>query len=75
MRAERRRDLPPRREWYSTGDVCEAIGITWERLHYLLDRGRLPGCQERKGRTRQWTEAEVEAVMDAYRVFEEGYGK
>ena len=56
----------PRKDRYTSGDVAKIIGVKLERLRYLIDRGRLPDCQERKGRMRQWTEDEVEAVVEAY---------
>jgi len=53
----------PKKERYTSGDVCRALGIEWGRLRYLLGKGVLPDCQERRGRIRQWTEDEIEAVV------------
>lgn len=57
----------PRKALYTSGDVCLALGIEWERLRYLLAMGVLPDCAGRsRSGQRRWTEAEVERVVRAY---------
>lgn len=65
----------PKKPFYTSGDVCEVLGIGWERLRYLLDTGRLADCARRDaGGARRWTEAEVERAVDAYAELESASG-
>lgn len=56
-----------KRTYYSSGDVCRILGMSWERLRYLLDVGALPDCEGRgAGGQRKWTELEVARIVAAH---------
>ncbi|MGO8998735.1 MAG: MerR family transcriptional regulator [Polyangiaceae bacterium] len=66
---ERRGDPPgsPFRERYTSAEVAQALGVTWEQLRYAIEQGRLPECRERDGQGRRvWTAEEVERLVSEW---------
>jgi DNA invertase Pin-like site-specific DNA recombinase len=58
----------PRKPSYTSTEVAQALGVTWEQLRYLIKQGRVADCRTRgeQGR-RAWTMAEVELVVGKFR--------
>ena len=63
------RELPyrwglPKKAFYTSGEVAEIVGVTWEQLRYAIELGRVTDCKGRDGQGhRRWTEAEVERAV------------
>lgn len=54
----------PKKAFYTSGEVAEILGVTWESLRHAIELGRVADCKERDGQGhRRWTEAEVERVV------------
>lgn len=57
----------PKKDFYTSGDVAEIVGVTWEQLRYAIKLGRVAECHTRDDQGhRMWTEVEVERAAAAF---------
>jgi DNA-binding transcriptional MerR regulator len=54
----------PMKPFYTSTDVANLLGLTWEQLRYAIELGRVPDCRERDAQGhRVWTREEVERAV------------
>lgn len=53
------------RDYFSTGQVAQMLGLRPYQVHYLLDTGRIREPQLRVAGKRIWTAAEIEAARES----------
>jgi hypothetical protein len=73
------RELPyrwglPKKAFYTSGEVAEIVGVTWEQLRYAIELGHVTDCEggDEQGH-RRWTEAEVERTVLEFGVEQRGH--
>ncbi len=63
-RGERGAALRQERGEYQTGDICNALNISHNRLAYWLRKGKIEGPTGKKGRARIWNRAAFERAVE-----------
>jgi hypothetical protein len=54
----------PKKNFYTTGDLTAALGVSWGQLRYAIEQGRIPDASKRDASGhRLWSETEVGAVV------------
>jgi len=56
------RDKP----FYTVGDLARILNISYDRVRYLLDTGKLPASRKKNGR-RSFTTGDLTALVRTYR--------
>jgi len=60
---------------YQTGDICEALGFTFNRVAYLLRAGKIERPTGRKGRIKVWSQEAFDKAVEQGRALKEVDGR